>query len=220
VKPQVQVDLTPSNQLNVPLNLIPISNMLQPLDQFVNSPSITANSTEDNIFDDSILLNPERIEKTSLDVKLCKWIVDFHVSYNCVNALLIILKSEGLDFPKDTRTLIKTSKANDHTIIPIHPGSYIHLGIEFMLSKFINANLDHFKNDQIQLGMNVDGLPLTSSSKSSLWPIFISFVNVQNLSQIVIPVGLYHGKYKKPTSSNDYLSMFVDEMKKTFYLMA
>lgn len=36
--------------------------------------------------------------------------------------------------------------------------------------------------------MNVDGLPLTSSSKSSLWPILISFVNVQHLSKIVILV--------------------------------
>lgn len=40
--------------------------------------------------------------------------------------------------------------------------------------------------------MNVDGLPLTSSSKLSLWPILISFVNIQHLSQVVIPVGLYH----------------------------
>ncbi|XP_060873213.1 LOW QUALITY PROTEIN: uncharacterized protein LOC132947049 [Metopolophium dirhodum] len=33
------------------------------------------------------------------------------------------------------------------------------------------------------------------------------------LSQTVIPVQLYHGKYKKLTSSNDYLRPFIDEMK-------
>jgi len=75
-------------------------------------------------------------------------------------------------------------------------------------------HLDSFDKDiTIELGMNVDGLPLTSSSKSNLWPILISFVNIQHLSHVVIPVGLYHGKYKKPTSSHDYLNQFISEMK-------
>jgi len=69
------------------------------------------------------------------------------------------------------------------------------------------------KDTTIQLGMNVDGLPITSSSKSSFWPIFISIVNIQYLSQVVILVGLYYGKYKKPTSSLDYLNPVISEMK-------
>lgn len=68
-------------------------------------------------------------------------------------------------------------------------------------------HLNFFDRDiTIELGMNVGSLPLTSSSKSNLWPIFISFVNIQHLSQVVIPVGLYHGKYKKPISSHDHLN--------------
>lgn len=71
----------------------------------------------DNIFDGSILLNYTRIEKTSLNVKLYKWIPDdFHISYNCINALLLILRSEGLDLTKDTQILIKT-KENYYAII-------------------------------------------------------------------------------------------------------
>jgi len=89
--------------------------------------------------------------------------------------LLLFLRSESFVFPKDTRTLIKTPKSNDYTIIiSIHSGLYIHLGIEFMLYKFITTHLGYFKNNQIKLGMNVDGLPLPSSSKSSLWPIFVN----------------------------------------------
>lgn len=58
MEPQVQANSTPTSQLNVPLNLT-LNNILQPFDQqFVNSPNIV--STED-IFDDSILLNCEKI---------------------------------------------------------------------------------------------------------------------------------------------------------------
>lgn len=66
-----------------------------------------------------------------------------------------------------------------------------------MLSKLLMVHLDSLGEETtINLGMNCDGLPLTSSSKSSLWPILISFVNIKHLSQVVIPVGLYHEKYK------------------------
>ncbi|XP_022166117.1 uncharacterized protein LOC111030759, partial [Myzus persicae] len=131
----------------------------------------------------------------SLDTKLSKWILQFHVSHSCVNALLLILISEGHDLPRTTRTLLKTPKAKDHSIINIHPGSYIHLGVEYMITKFLTVHIDLFDNETvIELGMNVDGLPITSSSKSCLWPILISFVNIKCLLNTVIPVGLYHEK--------------------------
>lgn len=51
--------------------------------------------------------------------------------------------------------LLKTSKVKDHSIIRAHPGSYIHLGIEFMNLKCLRMNLNHFDNGTIiQLGMN------------------------------------------------------------------
>jgi len=63
------------------------------------------------IIDHTTLINDNII---SLYEKLQKWVLDCHVSHNCVNALLSILRSEGLKLPKDARTLINTPKTGDH----------------------------------------------------------------------------------------------------------
>jgi len=41
-----------------------------------------------------------------------------------VNDLLGILRLEGLELPKDVRTLMKTSKK--YNIVDLNPGKYIH----------------------------------------------------------------------------------------------
>lgn len=205
----------------MPLNIlddsssIPLTTTSNSSIHLFNNPNIcsTSNSNNNNI--NYFPNNDNSDNNPSLKQKLQKWISDFHVSHNCINSLLSILRSEGLNLPKDARTLLKTPKACDHSIINIHPGSYIHLGVEFMLTKILALNIEHIEqNISIQLGLNVDGFPLTSSSKSTFWPILISFVNIPQLSDIVLPVGLYHGKYKKPTSSHEYLNPFICEMKK------
>lgn len=89
-------------------------------------------SNSNNIFDHIIFIKNNN-DNSFLNEKLRKWVFDFHISHNCVNALLSILKSEGLQLPKDIRTLLKTPEISDHNIVSIHPGSYIHLGVEFYL---------------------------------------------------------------------------------------
>jgi len=150
------------------------NNILQPSEQLIDNYRTTL-SSNNNINDNDHLLNSDHFDnskKTSLDLKLSKWTMEYHVSHNCVNELLEILISEGYDLPQTTRTLLKTPKLKDHRIISVHPGSYIHFGVEFMMSKILMTHLDSFDKDiKIVFGMNVDGLPLTSSSKSSFWPI-------------------------------------------------
>jgi len=75
-----------------------IGNILQPSGQFKEIATNTSdnyhnhlnvnisNQTENSMIDSEI---------DSLDSKLQKWVVDFHVTHNCVNALLTILRSEG-----------------------------------------------------------------------------------------------------------------------------
>lgn len=129
------------------------NNILQPSEQLVDNTSITF-SSDNNINDHGIsnLMNSDHFdnaEKTSLDLKLNKWIMEYHVSHNCVNALLAILISEGHDLPRTARTLLKTPTLKDHRIISIHPGSYIHFGVEFMMSKILMMHLDSFDTDII-----------------------------------------------------------------------
>ncbi|KAF0751213.1 Uncharacterized protein FWK35_00016042 [Aphis craccivora] len=109
-----------------------------------------------------------------LSDKLRNWVIKYHVSHNCVDELLLILISVGIKVPKTAKTFLQTPKVNSHKISIVHPGSYIHLGVEFMLTKILAPHISYIENKvPIKLGVNIEGLPLTSSSKS-------------------IPVGIYH----------------------------
>jgi len=101
-----------------------IGNILQPSGQFKEIATNTSDNYHNHInvnFSNQTENSTIDSEIDSLDSKLQKWVVDFHVTHNCVNALLTILRSEGLQLPKDTRTLLKTPKTGSHNIISIHP---------------------------------------------------------------------------------------------------
>jgi len=55
----------------------------------------------------------------SLQDKLSQLIAKYHISHKCVNEMLVILRSEGLD----VRSLLKTSKSKSHNIIQMDNGS-------------------------------------------------------------------------------------------------
>ncbi|XP_041987649.1 uncharacterized protein LOC121739324 [Aricia agestis] len=60
----------------------------------------------------------------------------------------------------------------------------------------------------ITITLNVDGLPVHSSSSNSFWPI-LSILD-QSIDKEPIIVGIYYGS-SKPNDANDYLRPFVDE---------
>lgn len=76
---------------------------MQPSNQLVDKPKTTLgsnNNINDNCNTSLNFDHFENAEKTSLDLKLNKWIIEYHVSHNYVNALLAILISEGQVSPK------------------------------------------------------------------------------------------------------------------------
>jgi len=96
------------------------------------------------------------------------------------------MKSEGLNVPRDVRTLMQTSIS--HKIGSMgSEGTYIHFGFEKMilpvLNKFFNVIDFAFT---LKLGINIDGLPLTKSSKSQVWPILVSIINCKVLNKLVL----------------------------------
>lgn len=85
-----------------------------------------------------------------------------------------------------------------------------------MLVKFISLHIDSFEyNVIVKLSFNVDGVPYSTSSKSSYWPVLIFFINVPCLIKSIKPVCVYHEKFKKPTASFDFLNPFITEIMKT-----
>lgn len=156
------------------------------------------------------LKNYTTCNKLRIKDKLQQWVLAFNVSKNSVNNLLNILRSEGLDLPKDVKTSMNTHRS--HNIININPGIYIHLGLNKMLFSVLDFNKHCLGNiNEIFLGFNIDGLPLAHSSKQQFWPIVCSITNVPQLSKLVFAVGLYFSTNKKPESVEDFLNLFINE---------
>lgn len=71
---------------------------------------------------------------------------------------------------------------------------YHHFGLA---NGIVQCLQDSSVNDSgIQITIGIDGLPLSKSSNSQLWPILAFIMNTDNLKQTVFPVGIYHGNSK------------------------
>lgn len=153
-------------------------------------------------------LENDATNNLTISDKLQLLITQYKVSHNFCNSLLQVLKSEGLDVPKDVRTLMKTPK--NHTIVNISGGSYIHLGLKHMLLPILSRNnaQKYMTSHILKIGINLDGLPISKSSKSQLWPILISVLNFKELKENVMPIGIFHG-FKKSDSIEEFLNPFI-----------
>lgn len=146
----------------------------------------------------------------SLRSKLILWADENKVTQKSLTSLLGILKEEGhIDLPSDGRTLMKTPRQTK--VYRKSGGQYYHYGLE-------NGIIDQLKQlktsdiqDPILINVNIDGLPVSKSSKSQLWPILAQI----HLNEPTTPfvVGAFHG-YTKPSTDRHFLAHFVKEYKK------
>lgn len=152
-------------------------------------------------------------QKSNIDIKdkLRQWVIKHNISHNATNGILSILKNEGLSVPTDVRTLMKTPRISQEVVTMGH-GSYINCGIENMLVPLLKKYFNIIKGESVlKLGINVDGLPISNSSKSQLWPILLSVINCPSINKYVLPVGIYHG-VTKPVSVYEFFQPFVDDL--------
>lgn len=136
---------------------------------------------------------------------LRSWAILHNIPHNALRDLLKLLQSipENITVPQDPRTLLYTPRHISYKSVP--PGIYSHIGITTAVEKLINLSNTRLEN--INLLINIDGLPLSKSSSSQVYPILCSIVEYpQNVSII----GIYHGD-GKPANANDLLSDFVEE---------
>jgi len=142
---------------------------------------------------------------------LCQWAVKFNINHNALDGLLVILKKVPAlsQLPKDSRSILVTRKTNETLCLTkINPGLYYHFGLR-------SAILEHFKFistnniDVIKIVIGIDGLPISKSSASQLWPIL---GYIRPFKNSVFPIGIYWG-HEKPEDSNLYLKQFYVEAK-------
>lgn len=134
--------------------------------------------------------------------------INFNIHYGTFNALLLILrKVPGLtEVPKDSRSVLRTRNINETlNLTTVDPGIYHHFGLSLAIRKhFTFTPINNV--DLIRIVVGIDGLPISKSSSSQLWPI-LGYIRPLNN---VFPIGIYWG-HEKPKCSNDYLEQFILE---------
>ncbi|KAG5886385.1 hypothetical protein JTB14_033596 [Gonioctena quinquepunctata] len=175
------------------------------LDENSSDPSFVCQ--QPSIPNDSLKEVPTFNNHNSLNAveKLKKWAVENKVTLSAINQLLAILvEAKPDDFhglPRDARTFLATPKLTITRKEDL--GEYYHFGIQKSLEDLFKKNCRK-PTDPIQIGINIDGLPIAKSANSQFYPI----LGLE--SKNVFSIGLYHG-YEKPKNFNQFLSDFVEE---------
>jgi len=139
---------------------------------------------------------------------LRKWVTDYNIPQNALNALLNVLKCDaGLTFlPKDSRTLLQCKSTKVSNIRNVEPrGYYYHFGLSACIMK---CSFLFPLTDIIKIAIGVDGLPLSASSSSQFWPI-LAYIMPHH--EHVFPIGIYYGQ-EKPRNSDEFLKDFISEV--------
>ena len=138
----------------------------------------------------------------SLKISLSDWIVRNGITDRGANELLRILIKAGLFFlPKDKRTLVGTRRSVP--TISKSNGDYFYIGIKVGIEEIFSRG--HFQCE-VELDINVDGIPIFKSKKSQLWPILAKFGTNDPFL-----VSLFYGKHK-PDPIDDYLDDILNEL--------
>jgi len=125
---------------------------------------------------------------------LREWAITYNVSHESLRKLLSLLKTIPIhsNLPNDPRTLLTTLRKTFSK--NIEPGIYAHFGLKFAIDKLI-SKVDISTLLSIDLLVNIDGLPLSKSSSSQIYPILCSlFKYPYNISVI----GIYTKVMKNP----------------------
>ena len=167
-----------------------------------------------NDFDESALVVVECDSDTDgNDMKhdLAKWALENNITLNASTKLLKVLREHNIDVPSDARTLYKTPRSGEITILEKSGGTYVYFGVEACLNRHMKLVEPQSLGDCIEIDVNIDGLPIFKSRNISVWPIQVAVVNVESVRNKPVVVGMFCGTHK-PTSL-DFLHDFVAELK-------
>lgn len=158
---------------------------------------------------------------TGIKYEVKRWALKHNITHLALNELLIIFRSffPECDFPKDSRTLLRTPR--NAKLTDIQGGQIYHFGIKQPILQTIDLGLVDFRLPKlvyfedipnlITLTVGIDGLPLSKSSRKQFWPVL--FYVDQSISKEVFPASIYYGEEMKPQSVSEFLRSFIEELK-------
>ncbi|KYN27416.1 hypothetical protein ALC57_03199 [Trachymyrmex cornetzi] len=152
--------------------------------------------------------NIKNIEEKSFKSLLHNWAVTNNITHTALRELLKIFRTLECfsNLPLDPRTLLHTPSQTEIKIVS--PGTFVYFGVRIALEEYFvkyNSRLENICT--INIGINIDGLPISRSSTSSLWPILGCVLPYKE----VFIIGAYYGS-KKPNNCKDFLKDLVEEM--------
>lgn len=136
--------------------------------------------------------------------ELKRWALEQNITHTAINMILAILRKYVYNWlPKDSRTLLKTPRKLE--IVKTESGKYWYNGLE----KSLNNVLSDLNCDiEIEILINIDGLPVHKSSKTECWPILAAINDMPNIQPMV--VALFCGNSKP--NNIEFLTPFVNEI--------
>ncbi|KAI8129539.1 hypothetical protein CVS40_0909 [Lucilia cuprina] len=137
----------------------------------------------ETIFQDNTVNNQIGQRSNELKINLAKWAIFFNISNIAVNNHLYILKDHVDDLPSDSRSLK-------------------HTPIASVVEKMVQGTPQN-----LELNINIDGLPLSKSSNSQIWPIL---VNIHGYKDVCV-VAAFCG-YRKPPTSDMLMQKYSKEI--------
>ena len=131
--------------------------------------------------------------------KLLIFFIMFNISHRAMKFLLNILIDEGLNVPPSVYLLKKNLNTNKYKIVQSSlscGGKFAYLSIYESIKHFLESNILRLSNihNELDVHINIDGLPLFKSSAATLWPILIRLPKT-NLCK-PFPIAVYTGVQK------------------------
>jgi len=145
---------------------------------------------------------------TIIDVvsKLRGWAINGNVPHVRVTELLHLLRPFHPELPFSSKTLLHTPSIM--TSKKLNNGECYHFGLLINLERILTEHDYSSCYKEIQLQINIDGLPLFRSSNIQLWPILCLLKHVTNSP---FPIGIFCGT-SKPDPLDIYLKDFINEL--------
>ncbi|CAN7944463.1 unnamed protein product, partial [Ixodes pacificus] len=127
-----------------------------------------------------------------IEEQIRAWFIEKAVSHRALTGLLKILSTHPCfaPIPGSARSLLQTPRKAHVEVTGA--GKYCHFGLKEGLEDTLKHL--HVVPDSIGININIDGLPLTKSTRDQFWPILCQVTNCGECD--VFPIGVYYGKSK------------------------